>query len=288
MPLYLVRWPGLRASLVRARSEAELLDTLDEVASPGECTWQVYRGPLWIDFQVPVRYQTDPRLPGRLIPEEVTIEDLSLLKDRDLEPNWPEFCETAFETRSAIMRGAFPKLAAALDGDDDDGPASTDLGAAVVGDLVGHAAAIAHRGVTFDEDMRLIVTQTRCFQRVARGRFTEVDPTFFDDFCLGLERLRPARDGLVRVAMVSVSLRNARPVSARVSLALMLRANSEGVIDPLHRLDAYVDAAPDGALRQFEARRNEAVAWRIDASDRTALARIVNELVGRDVFDRTE
>lgn len=34
MPIYLVRWPDLSASLVRAGSEEELLVTLDEVANP--------------------------------------------------------------------------------------------------------------------------------------------------------------------------------------------------------------------------------------------------------------
>ena len=38
MPIYLVRWPDLSAALVKAGSEEELLDTLDQVANPKGCT----------------------------------------------------------------------------------------------------------------------------------------------------------------------------------------------------------------------------------------------------------
>jgi hypothetical protein len=54
MPLYIVRWPGFRASLVKAQNEEELVDVLDEVADPAGCKWAVYRGPLWIDFDIPL------------------------------------------------------------------------------------------------------------------------------------------------------------------------------------------------------------------------------------------
>lgn len=45
MPLYLERWPGLCASLVSARDEEDLLDTLDQVDDSEGATWSVYRGP---------------------------------------------------------------------------------------------------------------------------------------------------------------------------------------------------------------------------------------------------
>src|SRR4051812_25989076 len=65
MPLYLVRWPSLTATLIRAGSEAELMDVIDEVGTPGVCTWNVYRGPLMIDFTVPIESTTSPGLRGR-------------------------------------------------------------------------------------------------------------------------------------------------------------------------------------------------------------------------------
>jgi hypothetical protein len=52
MPLYLVRWPTLVASIVRADNEDHLTDVLDEVASPGEAVWTEYDGPLWIDVSL--------------------------------------------------------------------------------------------------------------------------------------------------------------------------------------------------------------------------------------------
>ncbi len=55
MPLYLVRWPWLTASLVSARDEEDLLDTLDQVEDSEGATWSVYRGPVWIDFEVPAK-----------------------------------------------------------------------------------------------------------------------------------------------------------------------------------------------------------------------------------------
>jgi len=39
MPLYLVRWPTLTASLVQADDEDELLDILDQDDDPGGCTY---------------------------------------------------------------------------------------------------------------------------------------------------------------------------------------------------------------------------------------------------------
>jgi len=56
MPIYLVRWPDLAASLVRAQDDDELIDILDQVANPEGCEWSVYDGPLFIDFQLPVEW----------------------------------------------------------------------------------------------------------------------------------------------------------------------------------------------------------------------------------------
>ena len=58
MPIYLVRWPDLSASLVRARHEADLIDALDGVGNSDGCEWSVYEGP-----SVPARM--DPQAPAR-------------------------------------------------------------------------------------------------------------------------------------------------------------------------------------------------------------------------------
>jgi hypothetical protein len=286
MPIYLVRWPSLRASLVRARSEAELLDILDEVASPGECTWRVYRGPLWIDLKVPVRYRIEERFPGRLRAEEVVVEDVSGLETTELVPKWPEFSDTAYETRAAVLRSAFPALAAALDAADEESDDTARLRAAVVEDLAGHAAEVFRRGVTFDEDLQLLATRTWCFRRLRPGRFSELAPELLEDFCGGLASLPAEKDGVVRTAVVAVALRHGRPCSARIALTLRLRADRHGLIDPLHRIDAYArdDDDPGSALRRFEARRNDAVRWTMSATDRRALIRAVNAKAGRTVL----
>ena len=56
MPIYLVRWPDLSASLVRARNEADLIDTLDQVGNPDGCEWSRYEGPLFIDVRLPAAW----------------------------------------------------------------------------------------------------------------------------------------------------------------------------------------------------------------------------------------
>jgi hypothetical protein len=58
MPLYLVRWPDFRASLLKADDESELVHRLDEVDDPGGCKWTEYRGPLWVDFHLPGECRT--------------------------------------------------------------------------------------------------------------------------------------------------------------------------------------------------------------------------------------
>ena len=50
MPLYLVRWPNISASIVHAEDEDELCMILDELGDPGAAMWEEYEGPLWVEF----------------------------------------------------------------------------------------------------------------------------------------------------------------------------------------------------------------------------------------------
>lgn len=115
MPLYLVRWPALSASLVQADDEDDLLDMLDQVADPGGCTFEVYSGPLWIDFDLP--FQIRDAVPKERVPADAS--------DFIIEPT-PEFsgevcpemmsvsvppCDTSSDMLSEVVRGAFPDLA---------------------------------------------------------------------------------------------------------------------------------------------------------------------------------
>ena len=77
MPIYLVRWPDLSASLVRARHEDDLIDILDQVANPDGCEWSVYQGPLFIDFQLPAEWHIEDERPDEPVtPAQVVVGDV--------------------------------------------------------------------------------------------------------------------------------------------------------------------------------------------------------------------
>src|SRR2546425_12077583 len=57
MPLYLVRWPNLSAAFVMATDEVDLVDRLDMLGDPSGCRWQVYRGPLHIEIDLPIDFE---------------------------------------------------------------------------------------------------------------------------------------------------------------------------------------------------------------------------------------
>jgi hypothetical protein len=59
VPLYIVRWPNLTVSIVRADDEQDLIDTLDEVDDPGCAQWEEYDGPLWVEFASPFDVKTE-------------------------------------------------------------------------------------------------------------------------------------------------------------------------------------------------------------------------------------
>lgn len=50
MQLYLVKWSDGSFALIRAADEDDLVDTLDQLADPAAASWQVYDGPLWLEF----------------------------------------------------------------------------------------------------------------------------------------------------------------------------------------------------------------------------------------------
>ena len=122
MPLYLVRWPTLAASLVRAQDEDELLDIHDEAADPGGCTYEVYRGPVWIDFEVP--FGVCDRTPEGTVPtdpSDFVVEptpDFDGAVDFDILTVRTPVTDAAGEMRDEVLRGAFPELAEFIDGID--------------------------------------------------------------------------------------------------------------------------------------------------------------------------
>ncbi len=129
MPVYLVRWPDLSASLVRARHEADLIDTLDQVGNADGCEWSVYEGPLFIDFRLPAAWRVEEERPGEPVtPGQVVVGDVgrmatvSVVDAIELSLAGDDGHETGME----ILRTAFPVVSAAIDKlqDSDEGLAS--------------------------------------------------------------------------------------------------------------------------------------------------------------------
>ena len=118
MPIYLVRWPDLSASLVRARDEDDLTDTLDQVANPDGCEWSFYEGPLFIDFRLPAAWRIEDERPGEPVaPEQVVVGDVGRLATEHvvdaLELSLAG--EDGHDTAMAILRSAFPAVHAAIE-----------------------------------------------------------------------------------------------------------------------------------------------------------------------------
>lgn len=114
MPLYLVRWPTLVASIVRADDEDHLTDILDEVASPTEAVWAEYDGPLWVDVALPIDARSEQgewQLSG--------IEQAAKRPQLGAEVRGEEG-DTSFDMVETVLAMAFPHLAALLEQREDE------------------------------------------------------------------------------------------------------------------------------------------------------------------------
>lgn len=136
MPLYLVRWPDLSAALVRASSEEELEDVLDEVANPEGCTWSVYRGPLFIEFALPVRVDVREHRSGKapLEPGDIAVGDVSALGEGGSLAASIPVSDTADGMVEAMEKQAFPHVFKARQ-DRDGEPSEAKLREAVLAEL---------------------------------------------------------------------------------------------------------------------------------------------------------
>ncbi len=119
MPIYLVRWPDLSASLVRAGSEEALLLILDQVANPEGCEWSVYEGPLFIDFRLPVEWSVrDAPTEEPVAPEQLVIDDVSRMATESVFETMEVSLaggDEGFDTGAEIIRLAFPEIHAAVE-----------------------------------------------------------------------------------------------------------------------------------------------------------------------------
>ena len=106
VPVYLVRWANISASLVQADDEDHLATLLDEVGDPGAAIWEEYDGPLWIEFG-PKRHLTEP---------------YAIVDDFDTETGPADFLragpacgDTSYEMYATILERLFPHLHVALE-----------------------------------------------------------------------------------------------------------------------------------------------------------------------------
>jgi hypothetical protein len=118
MPLYLVRWPDLSACIVRARNEDDLSVILDELADPSDCRWSIYNGPLWIEFELPVKMNTPTR--AERLDEPLQRDQISFEGIEDVLKNYGElkmstaFADTGAAMERAVMERCFPFFAEAM------------------------------------------------------------------------------------------------------------------------------------------------------------------------------
>jgi predicted RecB family endonuclease len=155
MPLYLVRWPDLTAALVKARSEDELVDVLDEVANSEGCTWSVYRGPLFLEFALPAKASlVESRGPKG--DSDVKVADVEgLFESAPLAVSVPDG-DTALAMSAAIERKVFPVVFKARHGKSE--PTVAALKKAVAAEMqvaVQASWRSEHVGRRDDQDSRL-------------------------------------------------------------------------------------------------------------------------------------
>ncbi|HOI37259.1 MAG TPA: hypothetical protein PLF11_07735 [Bacillota bacterium] len=137
MPLYLVRWAGLEATIVRANDEEHLVDILDEVADPGACSWIEYDGPLWVDFQIPVEFEI-PQNRKTLTVDDIEIKDTARFSVHNVLHPGHDGADTYWEMCNKIVNWAFPavaKLSQDPDLQDEEEPPVDDVKAALRSDL---------------------------------------------------------------------------------------------------------------------------------------------------------
>ena len=110
MPLYLVRWANLSAALVNARDEDQLVDILDEVGDPSGAKWQVYRGPLHIELELPLDVEVTGRGGRARTLADVNVTNCPEQLEVDAVTFGAANSDTGSEMLDAIWKFAFPNL----------------------------------------------------------------------------------------------------------------------------------------------------------------------------------
>ena len=116
--LYLVRWPGLVASLVRASSPEHLAKILadedtddsksvgDGAPMPTDYVVTEYHGPVYFDFTPPGEHDV-----ARPLPDDVDVSEIHRGQVLDAAPG---MCREGLHMENAIFAAAFPRIDAAI------------------------------------------------------------------------------------------------------------------------------------------------------------------------------
>lgn len=135
MPLYVVRWPSFNVSLLKARNEKELLNLLDEEGDPAACRYAIYDGPVWINFDLPLKASWRPdTLPATT---EMRVEGFGRSGSDDALEYRVSLggSDAAFAMRDALTSFAFPHIQRTFEAAGEDGPDSEDLKVAIQKEL---------------------------------------------------------------------------------------------------------------------------------------------------------
>ncbi len=132
MTLYLVKWQDGSSALIQAEDDDHLGYLLDELADPAAASWQVYDGPLWLEF---------PKM-ERALPEEGGVHPSQL----ELGPAEVAETDWGYDFEQEMLRLLHPTVAALRDRSDDEqkldraevlGAIESDLGFGLAGSIFG-------------------------------------------------------------------------------------------------------------------------------------------------------
>lgn len=297
MPLYLVRWSHGRVSLVRAQNEDDLTDLIDGCGSPNDCTWKMYGGPVWIDFNLPGIERANAPHPGPPEAEDFRFES-SGNKLPNLVPQVFGDIDTYDEMHDGLMKWAFPNLWKVVDKilDDScgaaedlvDAEAKASVSAAIARDEVRHCDRLMEKDVTLGPSCNVIAARNWYLRKTPTG-FCKLPVARVERFCHGRAKICPDEDGFVRIALLRSNW-SAEAGGHRVLFrgGVRLRASVEGTIDPVHRADAFLSSGDSSALRLFELRRNAGVAWALSDEEWLGLNDFFQRRLRVDAVDSGE
>lgn len=112
MPIYIVRWSNPKPSicLVKAKSEAQVLAIMDEIADPSYCRVQKYDGPICISLDLKLKYHDEEiKVSDNITEHHTVVDDIGECLDEIPLDVWVEGnTDVGFDMKEAIIQAAFP------------------------------------------------------------------------------------------------------------------------------------------------------------------------------------